>query len=94
MYHTFVEYPAQSLGGFVVPQRPYTAPSPYEQRPTIRFTHSGRFGINLQDALQQRAGDMLDAHERPVTTTSSSKITLRINVSLRLHRKHIKWHEC
>ncbi|KAI0342277.1 hypothetical protein BDW22DRAFT_1357600 [Trametopsis cervina] len=78
MYHTFVNYPGQP-GGVIVPQRQYIALSPYHLRETIRFTHGGRFGVNLQDALQQRAGDMPDAHERPETTSASSRITIRIN---------------
>ncbi|KAI0339077.1 hypothetical protein BDW22DRAFT_1361994 [Trametopsis cervina] len=78
-YITFVDYPGQPLGGTIVPQRLYTASSPYHRRESIRFNHGGRMGVGLQDALRQRAEDMPDADERPETTTSSSKITLRIN---------------
>ncbi|KAI0345886.1 hypothetical protein BDW22DRAFT_923841 [Trametopsis cervina] len=78
-YHTFLDYPGQLLGGFIVPQRRHIASQQYPPHQTIRFTHNGRPGVNLHDTLRLGAGGMPDADVRPITTTSSTNIGLRIN---------------
>lgn len=68
--------------GMVVPQRVYTAPSTVtSQREPIYFHQDRHEGVYLHDALFQRVAGLDDRDSRPETTTTSSRITLRINVS-------------
>jgi len=79
-YHSFVDYDDYNYPcGFIVPQRVYVASGPFPRRPTIYFQQDGHPGVYLCDALRQRVGGMPDREDRPETTSTSSKITIRIN---------------
>ena len=77
---TFVNFPSDF--GMTVPQRRYRIGSPVPDY-VLRFHQDGHQGIFLSDALHQRITGIHDRDQRPVLTTTGSRITLRIQVNAR-----------
>ncbi|PSS37256.1 hypothetical protein PHLCEN_2v894 [Hermanssonia centrifuga] len=75
-----MDYPENcQLPGLIVPQVVFSAPQPYARRESIRFTENGRPGILLRHACSENFSGMADRATYPTLTTTSMKITIRIN---------------
>lgn len=70
-----------STYGMIVPQQLYTSGIPFSPQPIVKFYQDGHEGIYLVDALHQRTNGIYQGDVRPVLTTTSSRVTLRLHVS-------------
>ncbi len=81
-HHAFtnVTHPA-GTGGIVVPQVVYKRASPsYPLFPTIHFYHGQQPGVSLLQVLNGQQGHVSDGDLRPITTSTSTKIKIRVIV--------------
>jgi hypothetical protein len=83
-YHTFMDATLPQVPYAVpVPQRVYVPAGPiteFQPRPPIRYIQNHIPGIFLTDALNRNLAGVPDTEDVIVTTTTSVRVAIRINV--------------
>ena len=79
-HHSAIDFP-ELAGLHVVPQERHISSAAFLRRGDVIFNQDDHLGIFLHDALARRNDRLAYREFRAETTTTSSKITVRLKVS-------------